>query len=197
MDRNKTAPRAKRLEMAERIADSLLDCGMAQIPLRELASRLGTSDRMLLYYFSDKADLIRCSLDIVSARMAGRLADVLPAEARAPGLLADAALHLLLSQPMAPYMAVWGDLVAHAGRGEQPFRAIAEAIMAGWQAWIEGRLDGVDEDDRPRIAAAILVMLEGARQLEAIRPGSARGAVEILVGGFDRKERSAAVPPSA
>lgn len=197
MDRDKTAPRAKRMEMAERIADSLLACGMAQIPLRDLAARLGTSDRMLLYYFSDKADLIRCSLEIISARLADLLAGALPAGARAPGALAEDALHLLLSAAMSPYMAVWGDLVARAGRREEPFRAIAEAIMAGWQAWIEARLDGVDATERPRVAAAILVILEGARQVEAIRPGAAQGAVAILVGGFDRKERSAALPPSA
>lgn len=105
-------------------------------------------------------------------------------------------MRLLRSEAMSPYMAVWGDLVARAGRGEAPFRGVAEAIMAGWLAWIEGRLDGVQEAERSRVAAAILVMLEGARQLEAIRPGAAQGAVEILAGGFDRKERSAAVSPS-
>jgi AcrR family transcriptional regulator len=198
MDRDKTAtaPRVKRIEMAERIADSLLECGRAQIPLRDLAARLGTSDRMLLYYFSDKADLIRCSLEIVSARLTALLAGALPTGAPAPGALAEDALHLLLSEALSPYMAVWGDLVARAGRREEPFRLIAEAIMAGWQAWIEGRLDGVDQVERSRVAAAILVMLEGARQLESIRPGAAQGALDILIGGFDRKERSAALPSS-
>lgn len=185
--------RAKRMDIAERIADSLLERGVAQIPLRELAARLGTSDRMLLYYFADKADLIRCSLDIVSSRLAAMLAGSLPSGERAPAILAEEALHLLLSGPMAPYMAVWGDLVARAGRCEEPFRIVAQAIMMGWQDWIESRLGGVVEAERPQVAAAILVMLEGARQLEAIRPGAARGVTEILVSGFDRKERSAAV----
>jgi AcrR family transcriptional regulator len=185
------------MDIAERIADSLLDRGVAQIPLRELAARLGTSDRMLLYYFADKADLIRCSLDIVSARLAAALAGSLVGGAKAPAVLAEEALRLLLSDALSPYMAVWGDLVARAGRGEEPFRAVAGTIMAGWQAWTESRLDGVAEAERPGVAAAILVLLEGARQLEAIRPGAAREAVGILIAGFDRKERSAAVLPSA
>ncbi len=180
------------MDIAERIADSLLDRGVAQIPLRELAAQLGTSDRMLLYYFADKADLIRCSLDIVSARLAAMLAASLPSRERTPATLAEEAFQLVLSEATAPYMAVWGDLVARAGRGEEPFRIMAEAIMTGWQYWIESRLDGIIETERPRVAAAILVVLEGARQLEAIRPGAARGAMEILVSGFDRKERSAA-----
>jgi len=189
--------RAKRMDIADRIADSLLDRGVAQIPLRELAMRLGTSDRMLLYYFADKADLIRCSLDIVSARLAAMLAGSLPPEDRAPAVLVEEALQLLLSEVMAPYMAIWGDLVARAARGEEPFRGVAETIMTGWQCWIESRLGGIVEAERPRVAAAILVVLEGARQLEAIRPGAARGAMDILVSGFDRKERSAAISPSA
>ena len=179
---------AKRTDIAERIADSLLDCGVAQIPLRELAMRLGTSDRMLLYYFSDKAELIRESLAVVSARLSG----LLSLAGGSPADLARDALGLLLSEAMAPYMAVWGDLAARAGRREEPFAAIAETIMAGWQSWMESRLTGVDEVERPRIATAILILLEGARQLETIRPGTSRGAVDILIAGFDRKERSAA-----
>jgi AcrR family transcriptional regulator len=186
--------RTKRLERAERVADALLESGVAQIPLRDLAVRLGTSDRMLLYYFSDKADLVRCSLEIVSARLSVLLEGTLTEGVREPAELARDALDFLLSEAVAPYMAVWGDLVARAGRGEDPFRAIAETVMAGWQAWIESRLGG-DEPERPRIAAALLVLLEGARQMEAIRPGAARGAADILIAGFDRKERSAAVLP--
>ena len=189
--------RAKRTDIAERIADSLLDCGMAQIPLRELAARLGTSDRMLLYYFSDKADLIRCSLEIVSARLAALLEQAMPHRPVAPAALAERALGVLLSGAAAPYMAVWGDLAARAGRGEEPFRAIAEGTMAGWQAWTERRLDGVAESEKPRLASAILVLLEGARQVEAIRPGTTRGAIDILMAGFDRKDRSAADSPAA
>lgn len=187
--------RAKKTDIAERIADALLDGGVAQIPLRELAARLGTSDRMLLYYFGDKAELVRCSVSIVSARLAGMLGGALAP--MAPAALARAALDFLLSEPVRPYMAVWGDLVARAGRGEEPFRAMGETVMAGWQNWAEDRLEGVTRSERPRIAAALLIVLEGARQMEAIRPGSARAAADILIAGFESKERSAGAAPAA
>src|SRR5579859_1744171 len=128
--------RAKRMDIAERIADSLLDCGVAQIPLRELAARLCTSDRMLLYYFSDKSDLIRCSLGIVSTRLTTLLAEALPEGRMVPAALAEAALSLLLSDSAAPFMAVWGDLVAGARRRAVP---LGGGVHHGGLAGVDGK----------------------------------------------------------
>jgi hypothetical protein len=44
-------------------------------------------------------------------------------------------------------------------------------------------------------SAALDILREGARPLETTQPGAAREAADILIAGFDRKERSAAVLP--
>jgi AcrR family transcriptional regulator len=48
----------RREELTEAAADYLLDHGLIGLSLRPLAAALGTSDRMLLYHFADKDDLV-------------------------------------------------------------------------------------------------------------------------------------------
>jgi AcrR family transcriptional regulator len=48
----------RRAELAEAATDYVLDHGLIGLSLRPLAAELGTSDRMLLYHFGNKDDLI-------------------------------------------------------------------------------------------------------------------------------------------
>src|SRR4051812_36890448 len=118
-------PRAKRSALVARIADVLMANGMAQIPLRDLAAELGTSDRMLLYYFDDKVDLVTASLQAVSARLEAVLVGASDLRG-APEAVLVAATALFGSPPIAPFMNVWADISARGGRGEEPFRSIAQ-----------------------------------------------------------------------
>lgn len=48
----------RREELAEAATDYVLEHGLLGLSLRPLAAALGTSDRMLLYHFRDKDDLV-------------------------------------------------------------------------------------------------------------------------------------------
>jgi len=58
----------RREELAEAATDYALEHGIIGLSLRPLAAELGTSDRMLLYHFQDKDDLIATVLQISSDR---------------------------------------------------------------------------------------------------------------------------------
>jgi AcrR family transcriptional regulator len=58
----------RREELAEGATDYALEHGLVGLSLRPLADALGTSDRMLLYHFRDKDDLITTILRTSSAR---------------------------------------------------------------------------------------------------------------------------------
>jgi|SRR5665213_1563547 len=179
-----TSKAAKRVELMGRVADRLLAVGVAQIALRDLAAELGTSDRMLLYYFKDKADLVRSSLDVIASRLSRMLDTAAPRVRTKPGELLVTLLGLLRSEPLTPVMNVWADIVARGGRGEQPFREIAGQSVAGWLDWLDQRLDVESPADRRDSAAAILTIVEGARQLEAVAPGSTRDVGATLSRAF-------------
>jgi len=176
-------PRAKREALTGRIADALLEAGVAQIPLRDLADRLGTSDRMLLYYFDDKADLIRSSLQEISRRLAVTLANA--TESRSPpDRLLRTVLPLFASPQVDRSMRVWADLSARSARGEEPFVTIGRRSVEAWLSWLETRLAVDDEAERRLTAAAILTIIEGMRQLETSLPTSTEGVATLLARAF-------------
>jgi AcrR family transcriptional regulator len=179
-----TSKAAKRADLIERAADRLLAVGAAQIPLRDLAAELGTSDRMLLYYFSDKGDLVEASLEVVASRFSAMLDDVVPSVRTRPAALLLTLLAALRSEPFTPAMAVWADIVARGGRGEEPFQRIAGQTVLRWLDWLDQRLDLERVTERRDTAAAILTIVEGARQLETSAPGSTSQVGAILSRAF-------------
>src|ERR1700754_4903448 len=59
---------ARRTELAEAATDHALEHGLIGLSLRPLAAALGTSDRMLLYHFDGKDDLIATVIETTSDR---------------------------------------------------------------------------------------------------------------------------------
>jgi AcrR family transcriptional regulator len=58
----------RRQVLAEAATDYVLEHGLLDLSLRPLAAELGTSDRMLLYHFKDKHDLIASVLHVSNDR---------------------------------------------------------------------------------------------------------------------------------
>ncbi|MDA5284105.1 TetR/AcrR family transcriptional regulator [Streptomyces sp. Isolate_45] len=59
----RTADQAKRDHLLRQVRAYVTDKGLADLSLRPLAKALGTSDRMLLYYFGSKEQLVARALD--------------------------------------------------------------------------------------------------------------------------------------
>jgi len=176
---------AKRAALAAAVADILLDEGLADLPLRELAARLGTSDRMLLYYFPEKAALTLAAI----AEVANRL-NVLLGELERPAGQVDAATAFadtaaLMAVPgMSAFRAVWADILARGGRGEAPFADLARGFIESSIASIEARLAIGDAVQRRQVAAGILAAIEGVWLLNMVAPESTDGALQALIDRF-------------
>lgn len=61
-------PRARREELARAATDHALHHGLIGLSLRPLAAAIGTSDRMLLYHFDSKDDLVATVLRVTNER---------------------------------------------------------------------------------------------------------------------------------
>ena len=70
----------RRDELAGAATDHVLEHGLLGLSLRPLAEALGTSDRMLLYHFADKDDLVATILRTSNARSVAGI-ERLPASA--------------------------------------------------------------------------------------------------------------------
>ena len=166
----------------ERMADHLLAAGLAGASLRPLAAAAGTSDRMLLYYFADRDELLGEVLKCVAARLTARLDAALPEGMRlAPGPLLGAIWTAVGAPSLRPYMHLWLELAAAAARQRRPEQPVATAIMSGFATWAEDHLD-VAEPARRDEAALLLVTMEGLLFLEAVGRRDLADRAAVLAG---------------
>lgn len=153
----------KRDAAVDRVADHLLAHGLAGAGLRALAAAAGTSDRMLLYYFRDKDDLVAAALERVAARLTATLDAAMPPGARLPYAPLLAAVWERAGSPgLAGHMRLWLELAGDAARGREPQRAVARAITNGFSRWVIEHLDG-----SPAEAALLLATVDGMLLLDA------------------------------
>jgi AcrR family transcriptional regulator len=165
--------RDKRREAAiERMADHVLSEGLGAATLRPLAAAAGTSDRMLLYYFADKDELLAATLERIATRMLAQLDGAIPLEPRRPfAALLEEVWAAMASESLQPFMPLWLDLASRAARGLQPHRDIAGEIGDGFLAWVTIRLQPEGDSEPALLAPLFLVAIEGMYLLKAIGRG--------------------------
>lgn len=157
----------RRRAVAERLADYLLENGLHAASLRPMAAASGTSDRMLLYYFADKNEILTVTLTVIAERLVQLLNDALPGVQPYSELLPKVT-GLLLSPSVKPYMQIWLELVALASRNQEPYRTIAGQVADGFLQWTAGRLLVQNEDQRIPTAALLLATVDGLALFNAL-----------------------------
>lgn len=170
------------------MADHLLSEGMGAATLRPLAAAAGVSDRMLLYYFNDKSEVLTATLDRIATRMIAKLDSAVSARARQPfPVLLEQLWNVLESDDITPFMRLWLELIAGAGRGLHPHSAVAGTIVDGFHAWVAARLEPEHEAGRLSRAPLFLAALEGTYLLRAIgRPAMAICAKTAMIEAMSR-----------
>lgn len=162
--------KTKRDRLVDTLADHVLVHGLHSASLRPMAAAAGTSDRMLLHYFSDKAELLTAILLRVSERLQAMLSEAglepQPLERLLPmlgGLLHDSRVR--------PYLRLWLELAARSAHDELS-RNIAKQIMSGFHGWVASLLIVKREDEREKQASLALATLEGLVLLDTLGMGS-------------------------
>ena len=162
-----TAP-DKRSNLIDQLADHILAEGLLNASLRPLAKAVGTSDRMLLYYFKDKDELIEAVLDRIAARITVILEqssapEPLPLEVLAPLLVEN-----MKSDLFWPYLRLWLEVAALSAGGDPLYRTCGEKIGRGFVTWGAAQLAVTDEAERAHAAAQLLVQVEGSVLLRSL-----------------------------
>jgi len=173
----------RRRAVLERTADHLLREGLAGASLRPLAAAAGTSDRMLLYYFADKDDLLAATLGEVAARLAGLLDGASTGAGAAPrpfDVLMAEVWAAVRTPAFQPFLRLWLEVAASAGRGQEPHRTIGGQIADAFLTWAGERLLVEREADRAAQAALLLATIDGLALLEAVGRGDAADAAVAM-----------------
>lgn len=167
---------AKRATLTEKLADIVLAEGLDALSLRPAAARLGTSDRMLLYYFSTKAELMAEVLTCLTDRFAAWLDATSEGKRVAPNQMIGHALGLIGRSDAKPYLSFWFEVAARAARGDAEYRPSAGKIAEGWNDWIVRTVEFPSGVAARAAAAMMLAIVNGIALLEATAPDVAAAA---------------------
>ena len=189
-----TSPRAERAPgrpeqraaLLAGLVDHVLREGVSSLSLRPLAAAVGTSDRMLLYYFGTRDQLLVAVLGAVGEQLAERLAAALPAEPVPPAQLLDEVRTALGEPGVEAHLRLYVEISGLAARGREPFRTVAARVAEGWLGWVADRLD-VPADERRRAAAGVLAVVDGLLLLRfVLAPDAAEDAAAWLTATLAR-----------
>ena len=152
--------------------EHVLRHGVATLSLRPLAAALGTSDRMLLYYFGTREQLLTAVLGAVGERLQAQFAAILPADQVSPAALVRGLATALQDPAAEAALRLYVEVSGLAARGHEPHRTVAAAVAGGWLSWLGTRLD-VPDGERADAAAGVLAVVDGLLLVRFLAPGQA------------------------
>lgn len=158
----------RRSLILDRLADHVLAEGLAASSLRPLAKAAGTSDRMLLYYFRDKSELVAATLERVAERMTAHLTAQAADRPLPLADLQDRLLGGLFEAAFWPYMRLWLEVASLAAKGDETCRTVGERLGRGFHAWGEAQIDAPTPEARRRDASRLLLAIEGMLFLKSV-----------------------------
>ena len=140
--------------------EHVLRRGVSGLSLRPLAAALGTSDRMLMYYFGSREHLLETVLDLVGEELVAALSEAVPQGRSDPQVLLRVVWSIARDPAVEPVLRLYVEILGQAAAQVEPFPAAARRVAHRWLDWVEDRVD-VPPADRGEAAAAILATLDG------------------------------------
>ncbi len=154
----------KREALVRAVAQHLVQEGFSNSGIRALAQSAGISDRMLMYYFDTKDELITEALLVLAADMSASLERLLPARPVSARRIVAALTEAASSEAQQPALRFWFEIVGLAVRGTEPYQSTARQIVADWESWIRLRL----RPDQQSRARQLLAEVEGRIMLDLL-----------------------------
>jgi AcrR family transcriptional regulator len=129
--------------------------GLSQLSFGRVAKRLETSDRVVVYYFPTKDDLVSEVLLALGAQLHAALATTFTAPCSDHRELVRVAWPRLATPELDPVFALFYEAAGLAAAGRQPYRTLVPPLITGWIAWAADRINGTPTRRRNEAAAAV------------------------------------------
>jgi AcrR family transcriptional regulator len=131
------------------------DEGLSQLTFGRLAKRLGISDRIIVYYFPTKADLIGDVLLALGSKLQAALLTTFSTPPADHVAMLRAVWPLLARPEADPVFALFFEAAGLATAGREPYRTFVPHLVDGWIDWAADHLSGTPAKRRREAAAAI------------------------------------------
>jgi AcrR family transcriptional regulator len=148
--------------------------GLSQLTFGRVARHLGISDRIVVYYFPTKDDLVTEVLLAVAVRLQATLAPMFAAPAADHMDLVRRAWPALARPSADPVFALFFEANGLAAAQREPYRDVVPQLVESWLAWSAELLQGTPAQRRVEAEAAI-ALIDGLlllRQLGGAAPAN-------------------------
>jgi len=173
-------------EILEGALSAAFDDGLSQLTFGRLAKRLGISDRIVVYYFPTKDDLISEVIVAMGLQLQATLVQAFTTPATDHLGLLRLAWPVLAHPDADPVFALFFEANGLAAAGRQPYRDLVPTLVGTWIAWAAEFIEGGDAERRVEAETAIAV-LDGLLLLRQLAgPDAAeRAATRLGVTTFE------------
>ena len=155
--------------------------GLAGITFARVAGRLGISDRMVVYYFPSKNDLVTAVVLHLGGELQGVLAGAFGAEPLDRQEVMRRAWPVLASPASDRVFALFLELIGQASAGHEPYDRLGPMLLDAWVSWLADRMVGDTPAARRRAATAVVAQVDGLLMVRRLLgPRAANGAAREM-----------------
>jgi AcrR family transcriptional regulator len=177
---NSVGHKHTRAEILEGALAAAFDDGLSRLTFGRLAKRLGISDRVVVYYFPSKDDLISEVILAMGAQLQETLTPAFAQRAADHLELVTAAWPVVATAEADPVFALFFEANGLAASGREPYCSLIPTLVEMWIAWVAEFIDGTPEQQRIEAETAI-ALIDGLLLLRQLAgPRSAQRAARRI-----------------
>lgn len=150
--------RHSREDILEGALEVAFDAGLSQLTFGRVAKHLGISDRVVVYYFPSKDDLVAEVLTAMGVALQASLAPAFTVPAADHLELIAAAWPAVATPDADPVFALFFEALGLAATGRAPYTTVVPGLVDAWIDWAAARVDAPAERARAEAETAIAVL---------------------------------------
>lgn len=155
--------------------------GLSQVTYGRVAKRLGISDRVVVYYFASKDDLVGEVLLAVGTRLQQTLEPAFSSPAGDHLELLRAAWPIVARPGADGIFALFFEANGLAAAGREPYRTLVSQLVEIWISWTAGFFAGTPAQRRAEAETAV-ALLDGLLLLRQLAGPAAANRVARRIG---------------
>lgn len=164
------------------------DHGLSQLTFGRVAKRIGISDRIVVYYFPSKNELVADVLVAVGTQLQQTLESAFDAPVNHHVQLVRSAWPVVAHPDADPAFALFFEANGLAAAGREPFRTLVPQLVESWIDWVAEFFTGTLAQRRTEAETAIAV-LDGLLLLRQLAGPEAADRAAARVGATESGPR--------